>query len=85
MRPLRQVVSVAHVLAYRLSCGHTVHRLPLSGKKVIPKRLHCVECEAEMLRAADDHQRWAIRRKTKAEMASHERQASVVRNLLDIR
>lgn len=66
MRPLRRVVGIAHVLAYRLDCGHTIYRPPLTGKCVIPKRAQCVECEAERLRAADEHRRWVIRRKPEA-------------------
>ena len=53
MKPLRRVVSSAHVIAYRLSCGHTVHRPPLSGSTIIPERIGCEHCQAEAFRKFD--------------------------------
>jgi hypothetical protein len=53
MKPMRRVMSVAHVMAFRLACGHTVYRAPLSGKAVIPLRMGCGECEQEHFRRFD--------------------------------
>jgi hypothetical protein len=49
MRPLRKVLTVAHVMAYHLACGHTIYRRPLTGKHAIPQRAQCSQCEADRL------------------------------------
>jgi len=56
VKPVRLVMSCAHVIAYRLSCGHTVHRRPLSGKMVIPVRIACEHCQDEAFRKFDIEQ-----------------------------
>lgn len=55
MKPLRRVVSTAQVVAFRLDCGHTMHRAP-SANPVIPLRIGCDECEQEKYRAFDREQ-----------------------------
>lgn len=67
MKPVRLVMSSAHVIAYRLSCGHTVHRKPLSGSSVIPIRIACEHCEAETFRKFDVEQAIARARREAAE------------------
>lgn len=53
MKPIRQVMSIAHVIAFRLACGHTVYRPPLSGKSVIPLRMGCDVCQQEKFHRFD--------------------------------
>lgn len=79
MRPLRQVVNVAHVLAFRLDCGHTIYRPPLTGKHIIPKRAQCLECEMERTRINEWREVYESGMKALADMHPD------IRKLLDIR
>lgn len=53
MKPQRRVMSTAHVIAFKLECGHTVHRPPLSSGAIIPMKIACDECQNEAFRRFD--------------------------------
>lgn len=53
MKPLRRVMSVTRVIAFKLDCGHTMYR---SGKVLIPMRIACTECQLVAYRAFDREQ-----------------------------
>ena len=70
MKPWRKVIATAHVVEFRLECGHATHRPPFDGKTVIPQRMGCAECEQETFRRFDLAQAIARARREALEEAS---------------
>lgn len=61
MKPLRRVISVTHATAFKLECGHTTYRPPVTAEQLetregLPSRVGCDICEQEKFRAFDREQ-----------------------------
>jgi hypothetical protein len=54
--PLRRIISSEHTLEFTLECGHRMNRKPFTGRRVIPVRMGCRQCQTEAFQRFDSDQ-----------------------------